>query len=177
MSCTHSKSCPLFAQFALHPALSIWQQRYCEQDFQQCVRYEKSLSGVAIPVTLLPNGKLLAVQQSQEELHGVELFNAVMNNSLPMLLELLEQKHVNPDFRNVEGFTALMVASDQGFKGLVEVLLAHGADPAAKSVVGDTAMDMAARNRHYAIVIALSDAIALRTERNARDADDLKKSA
>ncbi len=59
--------CPNMAGCALFPLLSkpgylrVWQISYCEADYTKCERYRKSLHGQHVPLTLLPNGKELAV--------------------------------------------------------------------------------------------------------------------
>ena len=62
MSCTHSSNCPLFAQFAqfaMEPALAVWKQHYCDGEFAKCARYQAGLKGKTVPITLLPNGKMI----------------------------------------------------------------------------------------------------------------------
>ena len=57
MSCTHTDACPLFPK--LNASLRGWRDAYCDSDrgWRHCARYNRSLSGVSVPLTLLPNGK------------------------------------------------------------------------------------------------------------------------
>ena len=49
MSCSHSKNCELFAQFALNHALKVWQMHFCEGEFVRCMRYQRALEGKSVP--------------------------------------------------------------------------------------------------------------------------------
>lgn len=60
MTCSHTSDCPLYAQFKLKALLKYWSTMYCESGWENCARYQLSLRGETVPVTLLPNGKLLA---------------------------------------------------------------------------------------------------------------------
>ena len=62
MACTHIRNCELFVQFALNPALGIWQSAYCNDDYSVCARYQTSLEGKVVPLSLLPNGKKITVK-------------------------------------------------------------------------------------------------------------------
>ena len=57
MPCSHIETCELFPELTVNGALKVWQIFYCWGDFSQCVRYQRSQEGQAIPITLLPNGK------------------------------------------------------------------------------------------------------------------------
>lgn len=61
MSCSHAASCPLFPR--LQASLEGWRRTYCDHDtaWQGCARYELSLSGGSVPITLLPNGHNIQV--------------------------------------------------------------------------------------------------------------------
>jgi hypothetical protein len=56
-----------------------------------------------------------------------------------------------------EGFTALMHAAAEGHVEVVKVLLKHNADPALRDTDGDTARDIATRNRHVDVVQVLAN--------------------
>jgi hypothetical protein len=60
LRCPHITSCELFPVFSQNGFLRVWQIRYCEADYVRCARYERSLRGEHVPLTLLPNGKELA---------------------------------------------------------------------------------------------------------------------
>lgn len=158
MSCSHLKSCPLFAQFALHPALGLWQERYCEADYSGCARYQASKKAQAVPVTLLPNGKLLEVKSTDDDMRGGVLFNAVLNNRVWMLENLIHRVGVDMNYRNIEGVTALMVASQHGLEDMVRILIEAGADLTLQDVGGQTAYDMAAKAGHVAVADLLRQA-------------------
>jgi hypothetical protein len=57
--CPHMMSCELFPAFSQNGFLRVWQINYCEAEFIRCVRYQRSLRGEHVPLTLLPNGKEL----------------------------------------------------------------------------------------------------------------------
>ncbi len=58
--CVHAADCPLFERFKLSSVLRIWQIYYCEERFDECVRYQMDCRGEPVPPTLLPNGKDMA---------------------------------------------------------------------------------------------------------------------
>ncbi len=150
MSCTHMPSCELFVQFAMNPALELWQTHYCQADFRRCKRYSLSLSGGVVPLTLLPNGKMVRAQRSSEEVAATTLFNAVLKNRTHMI-SVLVRAGVDPDVRNLEGLTPLMVAAERGLTEIAGLLLENGADPHLTDTAGDSAYDMAVRERHVAV--------------------------
>ncbi len=59
MACSHIESCELFPELTTNSALKVWQTFYCSGDYSKCERYKKALEGKAIPITMLPNGKVL----------------------------------------------------------------------------------------------------------------------
>jgi hypothetical protein len=63
MACSHSTSCPLFAQFQLNTTLRSWKIMYCDSDTRSrnCHRFKLSESGHAVPLNLLPNGTMLDI--------------------------------------------------------------------------------------------------------------------
>jgi hypothetical protein len=56
MGCTHVSGCPLFPK--LNASLRGWRDAYCDSGagWQSCARYQRSLTGQVVPLTLLPNG-------------------------------------------------------------------------------------------------------------------------
>lgn len=56
MSCSHAASCPLFP--LLKSSLQGWRDHYCDSDdrWNECARYQMSLTGERVPISLLPNG-------------------------------------------------------------------------------------------------------------------------
>ncbi len=145
MACSHRKKCQLFSQFVMHPALFIWQDRYCDADFHRCVRFIKSEKGFTVPVTLLPNGRLLDVRQTEDEVRGNILFNAVVKNRSWMLKSLLEKLGADVNYQNRYGMSALMIAAENGQEQMLEILLEHGADATLTTVSGETAAQLAER--------------------------------
>lgn len=56
MGCSHREGCPLFP--LLKESLRGWREHYCDHGdgWRGCARYQMSLSGQLVPITLLPNG-------------------------------------------------------------------------------------------------------------------------
>ena len=54
-------TCAMFPLFKLRGSLRVWQENYCESDFERCARYQRSLEGKVTPMNLLPNGQMLDV--------------------------------------------------------------------------------------------------------------------
>lgn len=56
MSCSHAAGCPLFP--LLRASLQGWRNYYCDSEDQWlgCARYQVSLTGERVPISLLPNG-------------------------------------------------------------------------------------------------------------------------
>ena len=66
MACTHTADCPLFPK--LSSSLAAWRTHYCDTEHQwrTCARYERSLRGEAVPLALLPNGKIVGLLAKEE---------------------------------------------------------------------------------------------------------------
>ncbi|MCX8131540.1 MAG: ankyrin repeat domain-containing protein [Clostridia bacterium] len=75
------------------------------------------------------------------------------------ILEYLLQKHVNIDYRNQNGQTALMRAVSNGRTENVKVLLNHGANTCIKDGSGYTALDIAKANKYNDIIDILEAAL------------------
>lgn len=63
--CARIDTCPLFKAFKMKSALNVWQSYYCEGDFNRCERWKLVASGKAVPLNLLPNGRMLEVPLDQ----------------------------------------------------------------------------------------------------------------
>ena len=74
-----------------------------------------------------------------------EAFVRAGNNDIDVLKLFLDRK-ININIKNEAGDTALMRASDCGFKEIVQLLLDHGADVDLKNKKGRTASDLAENN-------------------------------
>ena len=130
MSCSHSSSCPLFAQFAMEPALAIWKKHFCDGEYTNCARYQMGLKGEVVPLTLLPNGKTIEHKvKSKEEIGGTALFNAILKNRIPMVKSMLSSKMASVNVVANDGSTPLMVAASVGNVEIIEFLLSVGCNP------------------------------------------------
>jgi len=130
MSCSHSSSCPLFAQFAMEPALAVWKKHFCDGEYTNCARYQKGLIGEVVPLTLLPNGKMIEHKvKSKEEMGGTALFNAILKNRVSMVKSMLSSKMASVNVVANDGSTPLMVAASVGSVEIIEYLLSVGCNP------------------------------------------------
>lgn len=154
MPCTNCSSCELYAQFALHPALRVWQTHYCAGDYKRCVRFQLSIQKKVVPLNLLPNGATIATARSEEACGATAFFNAVMKNRVSMVDSLIKTG-VDVNTRNGNGATALMVAVHSGHPDMVRTLLARGADVTARDCKGHTAAEIAANAGHGEIIQVL----------------------
>ncbi|MDA8363881.1 MAG: ankyrin repeat domain-containing protein [Gammaproteobacteria bacterium] len=142
MACGHTKNCELFPQFALNPALKVWQTHYCEGEFAQCARYRLSLEGKAVPLNLLPNGKRVETPRTSTAYGAAALFNAILKDRAHMVESLL-RTGVDISTRNPEGMTPLMAAASRGNIAIIRLLLSKGADVTATNLHGANAHDLA----------------------------------
>ncbi len=60
--CPHLTDCAIFQHFQLESTSRVWQIKYCETGYKKCARYQLSLAGEPVPLTLLPNGQLLRLR-------------------------------------------------------------------------------------------------------------------
>lgn len=51
----------MYSLFTMAGTLRIWQDNYCNSDFDRCERYVRSQRGEAVPKELMPNGRTLTV--------------------------------------------------------------------------------------------------------------------
>ena len=130
MSCSHTADCPLFAQFAMEPSLAVWKQHFCDSEFTKCVRYQLSLKGEAVPLTLMPNGKMLEAKlKSKEEMGGTALFNAILKGRVSMVKSMFASKMTSAQVTTSDGSTPLMAAASVGNLEMINILLAAGCNP------------------------------------------------
>jgi hypothetical protein len=60
-TCPHKPTCALFPLFSRENLLRNWQIAYCDGNYGDCARFQRSTSGDVVPDNLLPNGTLLPV--------------------------------------------------------------------------------------------------------------------
>jgi len=154
MSCSHVKNCELFVQFALNPALEVWKDHYCEGDHTRCARYQRSNASQPVPLTLLPNGKIVSITTSTTSGGEITLFNAILKNRVRMVSSMLKIG-VDINAKNIQGITPLMAATEHGYTEIVQFLLDHGADINIRNLDGDTACDIALAAGHNDIATLL----------------------
>ncbi len=144
MSCSHSSDCPLFAQFAMEPALAIWKKHFCDGEFTKCARYQLGLKGESVPLTLMPNGKMIeAKTKSKEEMGGTALFNAILKKRTSMVRSMLASKMATVDITSPDGSTPLMAAASIGEIEIVNILLDAGCNPYKSNKDGFNALTVA----------------------------------
>lgn len=147
MACTHCDSCELYAQFALNPALQVWQTHYCQGDHSRCVRYQMSLRKESVPLNMLPNGMKVEIPRSANDYSATALFNAILKSRVPMVESLLKNG-IDVNVRNSDGVTPLMAAASTGNLDVVSMLIARGADPHVVNGLGQNALDIANNGGH-----------------------------
>ena len=144
MKCTHCEHCDLFPQFALNPALQVWQTHYCHGEYERCVRYQMSCRNETVPLNLLPNGTKVDIPRNNEEYGATALFNAILKSRTHMV-ESLFKHGVDVNVQNSDGMSPLMAAASIGNVEVMGMLVAKGADLWAVNVLGETARDVAVR--------------------------------
>lgn len=157
MGCTHCQSCELYAQFALNPALQLWQAHYCQGDHTRCVRFQMSLRKEPVPLNMLPNGTRVEIPRAANDYNATALFNAIIKLRLHMVESLLKTTDVN--IRNSEGNTPLMAAASTGDLRMIRMLLGKGADPRILNNLGETPAQVAVRHGHREAAAVLQAAV------------------
>ncbi|VAW54086.1 hypothetical protein MNBD_GAMMA06-5 [hydrothermal vent metagenome] len=155
MACSHITSCELFVQFAMNPALELWKINYCEsQSYSDCARYKKSLLGLPVSLTLLPNGNSIT-ETGDNEIGAASLFNAIIKHQTSMIRSLL-RVGIDINIKNIEGITPLMAAAEYGAEDIIKILLENNADVTEINNEGDTAYAIALKNNHPTIAKLIS---------------------
>lgn len=147
MGCTHCDQCELYTQFALNPALQVWQAHYCQGEFHRCVRFQMSLRKEAVPLNLLPNGSKVELPRTDNDFNATALFSAILKSRVPLLGSLLKSG-IDVNVRNADGMTPLMAAASTGNLEIIRLLLAKNADPSITNNQNETAAAIAARSGH-----------------------------
>ncbi len=155
MACSHINSCELFVQFAMNPALELWKVSYCKsRDYNRCARFKKSLSGLPISLTLLPNGTHITDTEN-ENIGSASLFNAIIKHQTNMIRSLL-RVGIDLNIRNIEGTTPLMAAAEYGVEDITRILLENGANRTTLNNDNESAYDIAVKNKHFNIAKLIS---------------------
>lgn len=147
MSCTHCDQCELYTQFALNPALQVWQAHYCQGEYQRCVRFQMSLRKETVPLNLLPNGSKVELPRSDNDYNATALFSAILKSRVPLLGSLLKSG-IDVNVRNSDGMTPLMAAASTGNLEIIRLLLAKNANTSMTNNLGETAAAIATRSGH-----------------------------
>ncbi|MCL4361636.1 ankyrin repeat domain-containing protein [Candidatus Dependentiae bacterium] len=95
-------------------------------------------------------------EQKEEGILANKLINAVLTKDKGKVEFVLFTVPV--DAKNIFGETALMVASKNGLKDIVRILIKAGANVYKKNYIGLTALDYAKENGHTDIVKILREA-------------------
>lgn len=157
MACSHIEGCELFVQFALNPALDIWKEKYCNGVYNNCARYKMSGAHQPVPVTLLPNGKMISSARSQEQFALTVLFNSIAKHRTRMVQSFIRHgQGINLDETNVEGTSALMAAVEANSEDIVRLLLEHNVDTGLKNIHGQTAYDLAVEYNYPNLISLLA---------------------
>lgn len=142
MACSHTSNCQLYAQFAADASLKLWKQHYCEGIYDQCARYKLALEGKPVPLTLLPNGKMVE-RRSREQISASALFNAIQKQRVGVVRSLIKTGMSSFELKTEDGLTPLMAAVSVGNLELVRLMLEYGCDPHATNREGKRAIEMA----------------------------------
>ncbi len=159
MACNHSASCELFPLMAMEPALQLWKKHYCDGQFERCARFQLSLKGNTVPLTLLPNGKQLA-PRSKEQINSAALFNAIEKGRLPMIKSMIKTGIAQIQAQTSDGLSPLMAAAKVGHADIVMLMLEKGCSPWKKNRQGETALDIARKQGHEDCVVLLEQKMA-----------------
>ena len=143
MACTHMSNCELYVQFAADPSIEVWKAHFCAGDYKKCARYQRSLTGAAVPLTLLPNGKEILDNINTVDVGINALFNAIQKDRLPMVKAIMKAKVGSGTMANSVGVTPLMYAAGLGRTEIVRTFLLGGCNPHYICHQGKTARDYA----------------------------------
>ena len=143
MACTHMSNCELYVQFAADPSIEVWKAHFCAGDYKKCARYQRSLTGAAVPLTLLPNGKEILDNINTVDVGINALFNAIQKDRLPMVKAIMKAKIGSGAIANSAGVTPLMYAAGLGRIEIVRAFLDGGCNPHYTCNAGKTAKDYA----------------------------------
>lgn len=157
MTCSHASSCELYVQFAADPSIALWKAHFCDSDFKRCARFELSLQGKPVPLTLLPNGKQIETAMSDEDRGLHALFNAIQKNRAHMVKAFMKTKLANGKVANTEGVTPAMYAASLGRSEILKMILDQGCNPHHRSNKGQTALELAAAAGHQDCVDMLRE--------------------
>lgn len=61
--CPVASGCKMFDLFSNREILGVWRENYCQDAYLRCARYRLSCDGAFVPLTLLPNGRYLNVDE------------------------------------------------------------------------------------------------------------------
>ena len=106
MGCSHTAACPLFP--LLNASLDGWRRCYCDSldGWRECARYQQSLRGQYVPLSLLPNGhdgRHVQNTAADRESGDAGLQGAHVPGSAPTLVDLLFEHAPSPDRIPPEG--------------------------------------------------------------------------
>lgn len=108
---------------------------------------------------------------------GPPLYVATLQGHIKVVQHLLDHGVSVDHTDTIDAKTPLIVASEQGFKGHVKILIAAGADVAKKDRDGQTALAYAAENGHCVVARMLLEAGATIQDVNRRCVESLLISA
>lgn len=85
-----------------------------------------------------------------------QLVNAARQGNLDVVEDFIETvANVNHHQTNEDGSPALMIAADKGHLAIVEILIATGSEVNLKDKDGDKSLNIAIKNHHQEIILAL----------------------
>jgi len=148
MACSHTRSCELYVQFAADPSIKLWKAHYCDSDYRRCARFQLSLQGKTVPITLLPNGKSIDAVMSDQDRGLHALFNAIHKNRLSMVKAFMKTKFTDSKVSNAEGVTPVMYAASLGRIEIMQFILENGCNPHHRNLKGENALEIAASAGH-----------------------------
>jgi len=56
-------ACQMYDLFTSREILNVWKENYCQDAYGDCARYRRACTGSFVPLTLLPNGRQLNVDE------------------------------------------------------------------------------------------------------------------